>query len=103
MAESKPTSVTEVLPVSNKITDHKLNWTNYSDWIKIIRMHLLSIEKEGHLTELPSKNDPKMTWLEQMPGSSYKFRIPLRAIFFLRFVIATQLKSSIGLSSKVVP
>ncbi|KAK4253895.1 hypothetical protein QN277_010513 [Acacia crassicarpa] len=62
MAESKPIGVTEMVPVSNKITDHKLNWTNYSDWIKTICMHLLSIEKEGHLTELPPKDDPKMTW-----------------------------------------
>ncbi|KAK4269805.1 hypothetical protein QN277_022914 [Acacia crassicarpa] len=62
MAESKPSSVTEMVPVSNKITDHKLNWTNYSDWIKTIRMHLLSIEKEGHLTEMPPKDDSKMTW-----------------------------------------
>ncbi|KAK4281681.1 hypothetical protein QN277_013144 [Acacia crassicarpa] len=62
MADSKPTVTSELVSVSNKITDHKLNWTNYSDWIKTIRMHLLSIEKEGHLTKLPPKDDPNMTW-----------------------------------------
>ncbi|KAK4253928.1 hypothetical protein QN277_009372 [Acacia crassicarpa] len=62
MADSKQNFTTEMVSVSNKITDYKLNWTNYSDWIKTIRMHLLSIEKEGHLMELPPKDDPKKTW-----------------------------------------
>ncbi|KAK4265729.1 hypothetical protein QN277_026746 [Acacia crassicarpa] len=62
MAETKPSVMTEMFPVSNKITNHKLNWTNYSEWIKTISMHLLSIEKEGHLTEVPPKDDPKMAW-----------------------------------------
>ncbi|KAK4259298.1 hypothetical protein QN277_005643 [Acacia crassicarpa] len=54
MAESK---TSEMLPMSAKITDSKLNWTNYNDWTKTIRAYLLGVEKEAHLTKDPSSDD----------------------------------------------
>ncbi|KAK4269917.1 hypothetical protein QN277_023013 [Acacia crassicarpa] len=54
MAESK---TSEMLPMSAKITDSKLNWTNYNDWTKTVRAYLLGVEKEAHLTKDPPSGD----------------------------------------------
>ncbi|KAK4255599.1 hypothetical protein QN277_008579 [Acacia crassicarpa] len=54
MAESK---TSEMLPMSAKITNSKLNWTNYNDWTKTVRAYLLGVKKEAHLTKDPPSGD----------------------------------------------
>lgn len=65
MAESK--LISDVLPVMSKITEHKLNESNYFDWSKTIRIYLRSIDKDNHLTGDPPKEDEdkekSQTWL----------------------------------------
>ena len=57
MAESK---TSDILSMSAKITDAKLNWTNYNDWNKTVRVYLLGVEKEAYLTQdPPSGNNEK--------------------------------------------
>lgn len=58
MAENK-SIVTGVVPVMSKITDHKLNGSNYQDWSKTIRLYLRSIDKDAHLTDDPPLIGPK--------------------------------------------
>ena len=67
MAENKSAIVTDMVPVMSKITDHKLNGSNYLDWSKTIRLYLRSIDKDDHLISDPPNSDSKekvdLTWL----------------------------------------
>ena len=54
MAESK---ISDILPMSGKITEAKLNWTNYNDWNKTVRVYLMGVAKEAHLTQDPPSGD----------------------------------------------
>ncbi|CAM8937083.1 unnamed protein product [Rhodiola kirilowii] len=51
------TVVTSIIPVSPKITDHKLVGSNYLDWSKTIKFYLRSIRKSHHLTDDPKPDD----------------------------------------------
>ena len=67
MAENKSAIVTDMVPIMSKITDHKLNGSNYLDWSKTIRLYLRSIDKDDHLISDPPNSDSKekvdLTWL----------------------------------------
>ncbi|XP_062101148.1 uncharacterized protein LOC133807035 [Humulus lupulus] len=69
MAENKSLIVTDVVLVKSKITDHKLNGSNYLDWSKTVSLYLRSIDKDDHLTNDPPKDDSKekadLTWLRE--------------------------------------
>ncbi|KAG8646648.1 hypothetical protein MANES_09G019650v8 [Manihot esculenta] len=56
MAEVK-TTVTDVIPMMTKITEHKLNGSNFLDWSKTIRIYLRSIEIDDHLTKNPPTDE----------------------------------------------
>ncbi|XP_071933223.1 uncharacterized protein [Coffea arabica] len=49
----------------SKITDHKLNNSNYLDWSKTVRLYLRSIDKNNHLTDDPPKDGSRQTWLRE--------------------------------------
>ncbi|CDP12323.1 unnamed protein product [Coffea canephora] len=49
----------------SKITDHKLNNSNYLDWSKTVRLYLRSIDKDNHLTDDPPKDGSRQTWLRE--------------------------------------
>ena len=61
--EKKPVNVSDVIPIMSKITDHKLDGTNYLNWRQTIELYLLSIAKDVHLTDDPPKDDEsKRVW-----------------------------------------
>ncbi|KAH0729129.1 hypothetical protein KY289_000317 [Solanum tuberosum] len=62
MAEDKSV-VTEIVPALSKITDSKLNGSNYLDWSRKIRIYLRSVEKDDHLIQDPPTDDAKKAWL----------------------------------------
>ena len=63
-ADKKLVSVPEVVPMMSKITEDKLNGSNYLDWSKIVRLYLRSIRMASNLTENPPTDDSKDRWLE---------------------------------------
>ena len=65
MAETKSVVTSDVVPVMSKITDHKLNNSNYLDWSKTVRLYLRSIDKDNHLTDDPPKDGSRQTWLRE--------------------------------------
>ena len=62
-SETKSVIVTDVIPVMSKITEHKLNWYNFIDWSKNIRVYLRSIDKDNHHTDDPPTDNTKQAWL----------------------------------------
>jgi len=64
MSDSKSVSVTtDIIPTTTKITDQKLNWSNFRGWSKTIRVYLRSINKAYHLTDNPPDDNTKEAWL----------------------------------------
>ncbi|XP_071933224.1 uncharacterized protein [Coffea arabica] len=63
--ETKFVVTSDVVPVMSKITDHKLNNSNYLDWSKTVRLYLRSIDKNNHLTDDPPKDGSRQTWLRE--------------------------------------
>lgn len=68
MAEGRNTEVqtviSDVVPMTTKITKHKLNNTNYLNWSKTVRVYLRSIDKDDHLVDdPPSDAAAKKAWL----------------------------------------
>ncbi|CAA0834953.1 Unknown protein [Striga hermonthica] len=51
--------VSEIVPIMNKITDVKLNGSNFLGWSKTIIVHLRSIDKDDHLDSGPPTDDVK--------------------------------------------
>lgn len=43
--------VSEVVSALAKITEHKLNYTNYLEWSKTIRVYLHNIDKDNYLAK----------------------------------------------------
>ncbi|OAY46831.2 hypothetical protein MANES_06G030066v8 [Manihot esculenta] len=62
MAEVK-TTVTDVIPMMTKITEYKLNRSNFLDWSKTIRIYLRSIEMNDHLTKDPPTDETRRDWM----------------------------------------
>ena len=56
MSENK-SAMTEIVPALTKITDSKLNESNYLDWSRKIRVYLRSVEKDDHLIQDPPIDD----------------------------------------------
>ncbi|KAL5810382.1 hypothetical protein ACOSQ3_027084 [Xanthoceras sorbifolium] len=65
MAEKKSVVVSNMVTVMSKITDHKLNGSNYLDWSKTVWLYLRSIDKDTHLTDDPPKDESRQTWLRE--------------------------------------
>ncbi|XP_044508561.1 uncharacterized protein LOC123227575 [Mangifera indica] len=63
MADIKPITMAEMVPVMSKITEHKLNGSNYLEWSKTVRLYLLSLEKDDHLTQAPPTDGTRQVWL----------------------------------------
>ncbi|KAB5534418.1 hypothetical protein DKX38_017504 [Salix brachista] len=68
MAEGRNTEVqtviSNVVPMTTKITEHKLNNSNYLNWSKTVRVYLRSIDKDDHLVDdPPSDAAAKKAWL----------------------------------------
>ncbi len=57
--------ISDVIPVIIKITEHKLNSSNYLEWSKIVRVYLRSIDKDDHYTKNPPIDDTQQTWLRK--------------------------------------
>ncbi|KAK2972307.1 hypothetical protein RJ640_014365 [Escallonia rubra] len=57
--------VGEMVPVLSKITENKLNGTNYLDWSKTVRIYMRSIDKDDHLSSDPPTDDTKRLWLRE--------------------------------------
>ena len=58
-SETKSVTITDVIPVMSKITEHKLNGSNFIDWSKTVRVYLRSIEKDNYLTDDPPADNIK--------------------------------------------
>ncbi|KAM7509738.1 hypothetical protein LguiB_008613 [Lonicera macranthoides] len=65
MSEQKAAVVSDVVSVMSKITEHKLNGSNYLDWSKTIRIYLRSIDKDDHMTSDPPSDNLRQTWLRE--------------------------------------
>ena len=62
--ESKTVVVTDVIPMLSRVTDQKLNRSNYLEWNNTIKIYLRSIFKDDHLTKDPPTDDDKtIVWL----------------------------------------
>ncbi|KAL3537868.1 hypothetical protein ACH5RR_001234 [Cinchona calisaya] len=58
--------ISDVIPTTTKITEHKLNGRNYLDWSKTVRVYLRSIDKDDHLIDEPPSDDAaKKAWLRE--------------------------------------
>ncbi|XP_058002771.1 uncharacterized protein LOC131179885 [Hevea brasiliensis] len=64
MADNKNV-ISDVIPMMTKITEHKLNGSNYLEWSKTVRVYLRSIDKDDHLTKDPPTDDTQQTWLRE--------------------------------------
>ncbi|XP_019153533.1 PREDICTED: uncharacterized protein LOC109150012 [Ipomoea nil] len=53
--------VTDIVPVNSKITDCKLNDSNYLEWIHVIKLYLTSLDKSDHLSKPLADQDA--TWV----------------------------------------
>ena len=58
-SETKSVTITDVILVMSKITEHKLNGSNFIDWSKTVQVYLRSIEKDNHLTDDPPADNIK--------------------------------------------
>ena len=61
--KSLKSPVIDMIPVTTKITEHKLNGSNFMAWSKTVRVYLRSIEKEDHLTDDPPNDNTRQVWL----------------------------------------
>ncbi|KAJ9188921.1 hypothetical protein P3X46_000271 [Hevea brasiliensis] len=61
MADNKNV-ISNVIPVMTKITEYKLNGSNYLEWSKAVRIYLRSINKDDHLTKDSPTDDMRQTW-----------------------------------------
>ena len=66
--ESFGSTTSEVLPVAIRLTDNKLNGSNYFEWSKTVRLYLRSMGKASHLTSDPPTNNSRDQWLLQTDG-----------------------------------
>ena len=59
------TVISDVIPIMTKITEYKLNSSNYLDWSKTVCIYLRSIGKDDHLTSDPPTDDTRQMWLRE--------------------------------------
>ncbi|KAJ0616520.1 hypothetical protein HanRHA438_Chr02g0089901 [Helianthus annuus] len=58
------TNSTDVLLVATRLTDNKLDDTNFFEWSKTVHIYLRSIGKASHLTFDPPTDESKDQWLQ---------------------------------------
>ena len=64
MADIKNLVKSNVIPLASKITEHKLNGSNYYDWRRTILFYLRSTDMDDHMTEDPPEDaKQKKDWL----------------------------------------
>ncbi|GJY74948.1 hypothetical protein Tco_0479379 [Tanacetum coccineum] len=63
-ASSSGGSVIDGLPIVNRITDTKLDGSNFFAWSKTVRIYLCSIGKASHLKDNPPTDETKDQWLQ---------------------------------------
>ena len=64
LADKKPVSTLEVVPMMSKIMEDKQTGPNYLDWSKTIHFYLRSLRMASHLNKDPPTDDSKEQWLE---------------------------------------
>ncbi|XP_071739152.1 uncharacterized protein [Rutidosis leptorrhynchoides] len=57
-------TLSEAIPIAARLTDNKLNGSNFFEWSKTIRVYLRSMGKDSHLTSEPPKDDTRDLWLQ---------------------------------------
>ena len=57
--EENKNFVADIMHVVSKITEHKLNWSNYIEWSKTIKFYLRNVTKDDHLTEEPPNDNTR--------------------------------------------
>ena len=66
--EKNKNFVVDIAPVVSKITEHKLNGSNYIKWSKTIKFYLRSVAKDDHLTEEPPNDNTRKLWMQDDAG-----------------------------------
>ena len=67
-SDDKPSSsirIPDLIPTSSRVTDNKLNGTNYFEWIKTIRLYVRSMGLASHLDSDPPTEGNRDLWLQQ--------------------------------------
>ena len=62
--EENKNYVADIVPIVSKITEHKLNGSNYIEWSKTIKIYLRSVAKDDHLTEEPPTDITRKLWMQ---------------------------------------
>ena len=62
--EENKNFVADIVPIVSKITEHKLNGSNYIEWSKTIKFYLRSVAKDDHLTEEPLDDNTRKLWMQ---------------------------------------
>ena len=62
---SSSVRIPELIPTSGRVTDNKLNGTNYFEWIKTIRLYVRSMGMASHLDSDPPTAGNHDLWLQQ--------------------------------------
>ena len=58
--------VSNVIPLASKITEHKLNGSNYYNWHQTILFYLRSTDMDDHMTEDPPEDvKKKKDWFRE--------------------------------------
>ena len=59
--------ISNVIPLTSKITEHKLNGSNYYDWRQTILFYFRSVDMDGHMTKDPLEDRKwKKDWLRDV-------------------------------------
>ena len=53
----------DLIPTSSRVTDNKLNGTNYFEWIKTIRLYVRSMGMASHMDSDPPTDGSRDLWL----------------------------------------
>ncbi|KAL6335243.1 hypothetical protein AAG906_029478 [Vitis piasezkii] len=62
--EENKNFVVDIVHVVSKITEHKLNGSNYIAWSKTIKFYLRSVAKDDHLIEKPPNDNTRKLWVQ---------------------------------------
>ena len=54
----------DLIPTSSRVTDNKLNGTNYFEWIKTIRLYVRSMGMASHMDFDPPTDGSRDLWLQ---------------------------------------
>ncbi|GMI78284.1 hypothetical protein HRI_001497700 [Hibiscus trionum] len=65
MADKKVDFMSDIVPITSKITNHKLNGFNFLDWNHTIELYLLRLSMDRHLTDDPPTDDSRLPWMRE--------------------------------------